>query len=182
MARRSSVLTREAIVASARALFSERGYTATGVRDIAAGAQTDPALVIRHFGSKELLFLEVMRLDLEENPLFDAPLEALPRRLAEFVVDLDEPDRGVVVALVGAHGGPRVADRLREVHERAFVAPLLSRLSGQDAELRARLVAVLVAGLVYGLWVVGDERLLAAGREALVERYSALLQPLVSPT
>lgn len=181
MARRSSVLTREAIVESATALFSERGYAATGVRDIAAGARTDPALVIRHFGSKELLFLETMRLDLQAHPLFDAPLEVLPRRLAEFVVDLDEPHRGVVVALVGARSEPRIASRLRETHEQAFVIPLLSRLSGQDAELRARLAAVLVGGLIYGLWVVGDERLLAAGREALVDRYSTLLQPLISP-
>ncbi len=181
MARRPAALTRAAILDAATALFSERGYAATGVRDIAAAAETDPALVIRHFGSKELLFLETMRLDLQEHPLFDAPLEELPRRLAEFVVDLDEPHRGVVVALVGARSEPRIARRLRETHEQAFVVPLLARLSGQDAELRARLAAVLVGGLVYGLWVVGDERLLASGREELVERYGALLRPLLLP-
>lgn len=182
MARRPSALTREAIVDAATALFAERGYAATGVRDIAAAASTDPALVIRHFGSKELLFLDAMRFSLQEHPLFDAPLEELPRRLVEFVVDLEEPRRGVVVALVGARGEPAVASRLREIHEQAFVAPLLDRLDGEGAELRARLAAVLVGGLIYGLWVVGDERLLAAGPDELVDRYSALLRPLLLST
>lgn len=181
MARRASALTRAAILESATALFSERGYTATGVREIAACAKTDPALVIRHFGSKELLFLETMRLDVQEHTLFDAPLDLLPRRLAEFVVDLDGTHRRVVVALVEARHEPRIAERLRQTHEHAFVTPLLRRLSGEDAELRARLAAVLVGGLIYGLWVVGDRRLLAAGREALVDRYSDLLRPLLCP-
>ena len=181
MARRPSALTREAILQAATTLFAERGYAATGVRDIAAAASTDPALVVRHFGSKELLFLDTMHLDLQEHPLFDAPLEELPQRLVEFVIDLAEPHRGVVVALVGARGEPAIATRLRESHEQAFVAPLRSRLSGPGAELRARLAAALVGGLIYGLWVIGDDQLLAAGREELVERYSALLASVLLP-
>jgi len=136
---------------------------------------------MRHFGSKEALFLDTMHLDLRRHPLFDATLEELPRHMVEFVVDLAEPQRGVVVAMVGARGEPAIANRLRETHEQGFVAPLLSRLTGPDAELRARLAGALIGGLIYGLWVVGDEGLLAAGRDELVERYTALLTPLLRP-
>ena len=56
-----------------------------------------------------------------------------------------------------------------------------SLLEGPDAELRSRLAAALVGGLLYSLWVVGDEELIAAGRAELVRRYGALLQELITP-
>jgi hypothetical protein len=74
-----------------------------------------------------------------------------------------------------------VGPHLRETHDAAFVAPLRSRLEGPDAELRARLAAALVGGLLYSLWVVGDEVLLAADRAEVVRRYGALLQALLTP-
>ena len=48
--------TRAAILAAAQKLFAGQGYELTTVRDIAAMAEIDPALVIRYFGSKEELF------------------------------------------------------------------------------------------------------------------------------
>jgi len=58
---------------------------------------------------------------------------------------------------------------------------LRDRLSGPDAELRARLAAALVGGLLYSLWVVGDEELLATDHHELVTRYGGLLQTLITP-
>jgi hypothetical protein len=58
---------------------------------------------------------------------------------------------------------------------------LRARLHGDDAELRARLAAALVGGLLYSLWVVGDEQLLATDRRELVSRYGGLLQTLITP-
>ncbi|MDX5317826.1 MAG: TetR/AcrR family transcriptional regulator [Actinomycetes bacterium] len=43
---------RQRILASALALFAERGTSAVTVRDIAAAADVSPALVLHHFGSK----------------------------------------------------------------------------------------------------------------------------------
>jgi AcrR family transcriptional regulator len=48
--------TREAILAAALALFSERGYGATSVRDVAERAGVAKSLVLYHFASKELLW------------------------------------------------------------------------------------------------------------------------------
>ena len=48
--------TRAAILAAAQELFAEQGYERTTVRDIAARAAIDPAMVIRYFGSKDGLF------------------------------------------------------------------------------------------------------------------------------
>ena len=173
--------TKEAIRAAAARLFPVDGYAGTSVRDIAAAAGVDPSLVIRHFGSKENLFLETMQLELDYQPLLDGPIETLGERFIGFVLLPDDQVRGVFLALLRASDSDGVGPRLRQVHEDAFVAPLRSRLEGPDAELRARLAAALVGGLLYTLWVVGDERLLAADHTDVVQRYGALLQALITP-
>jgi AcrR family transcriptional regulator len=173
--------TKEAIREAAAKLFPVHGYTGTSVRDIASTAGVDPALVIRHFGSKEELFLEIMTLDDELQPLLDGPVETLGENFIEYVLTAGEQVRGVFLALIRASDSDGVAPRLRAMNETAFVEPLRSRLTGPDAELRARLAAALVGGLLYSLWVVGDEELLATDHGVLVRRYGALLQALVTP-
>lgn len=173
--------TREAIWDAASQLFAERGYAATSVRDIAGLAGIDAALVIRHFGSKENLFLDTMKLDLLENILLEPPLETLGVRYIDAMLTSDDRIKGVFLALLRAGGAEAMESRLREAHEASFVGPLLSRLSGPDAEIRARLAAALVGGLLYSLWAVGDEALLAADHDSVVRRYGALLQDLLTP-
>ncbi|RRO15466.1 TetR/AcrR family transcriptional regulator [Saccharopolyspora rhizosphaerae] len=180
MARRSGSQTREAIRGAATRLFTERGYAHTSVRDIASLAETDPALVIRHFGSKELLFLDTMHLSIDDEPLLDVPLAELGTRFVEVLLDSDSRSRAIYLAMVQGSGNPQIAARLRDTHENSFVRPLRARMSGADAEERARSAAALVGGLLYALWVVGDQSL-AEDRSGLVERYGALLQQLLTP-
>jgi AcrR family transcriptional regulator len=173
--------TKESIRTAAAQLFPVHGYVGTSVRDIASVAGVDPALVIRHFGSKENLFLEIMRLDDDAQPLLDGPIEHLGEHFIDHLLGSGERVKGVFLALIRASDSDGVAPRLRDAHEAAFVAPLRSRLDGTDAELRSRLAAALVGGLLYSLWVVGDEQLLAAGHDELVRRYGTLLQGLITP-
>jgi AcrR family transcriptional regulator len=180
MPRRSGAATRESIRSAADALFRQRGYAGTSVRDIAARAEADPALVIRHFGTKELLFLDTMRLTIDDEPLFQVPVESLGRRFIEVLLD-DENARGTYLALVRGSGEAGIAARLRSAHEETFVGPLRARLTGPDADLRARLAAALVGGLLYALWVVGDEQLLAADHREVTDRYGRLLQEILTP-
>ncbi|QEO08862.1 TetR family transcriptional regulator [Protaetiibacter larvae] len=172
---------REAIREAAARLFPVNGYAGTSVRDIAGEAGVDAALVIRHFGSKEQLFVTIMQLDLDHQPLIDEPIETLGERFIQFILDGADQVRGTFLALLRASDSDGVAPRLREMHDAAFVAPLRARLSGADAELRARLAAALVGGLLYSLWVVGDEELLATDHRDIVRHYGALLQSLITP-
>jgi AcrR family transcriptional regulator len=181
MDRRSGTATRERIRAAAAALFRERGYSHTSIRDIAAHAETDPALVIRHFGSKGALFLDTVTLTMDDQPLLDVPVESLGRRFIEVVLTDTEETRAVYLALVQGSDQPEIAARLRRAHEETFVRPLRSRLRGSDADLRARLAAAVVGGLLYSLWIVGDEHLLATDRDELTDRYGALLQQVLTP-
>jgi AcrR family transcriptional regulator len=181
MARRSGTDTRESIRSAASALFRRQGYAGTSVREIAAAAEVDPALVIRHFGAKQLLFLETMHVTIDDEPLFDVPLELLGRRFIEVLLESDDDVRGAYLALVRGSAEPEIAERLTTVHNETFVAPLRSRLGGPEADLRARLAAALVGGLLYALWVVGDEPLLATDHAEIADRYGVLLQDILTP-
>ncbi|MEV6350178.1 TetR family transcriptional regulator [Actinoplanes sp. NPDC051851] len=180
MARRTGAATRDEIRSAAARLFRERGFARTSVRDIAALAQSNPALVIRHFGTKELLFLETMQLSLDDEPLLDVPLERFGECFVERLL-ADDDMRGVYLALVRGSNEDRIKSRLQAIHERTFVAPLRNRLTGPDADLRARLAAAVVGGLLYALWVVADETLVATDPRTVITRYGALLQQLITP-
>ncbi len=170
--------SRDAIHRAAARLFRERGYARTSVRDIAGEAGVDPALVIRHFGGKEPLFLDTVAL--EAGALaFEGPRETFGRRFMTELLERGDDVRDVFLALVRASDAEGVADRLRIEHELHFVEPFRALLDGPEADLRARLAAAVIGGLLHSLWVVGDEGLLTADREALVERAGALLQSLV---
>ena len=54
--------TKDRVIAAASALFAERGFRGTTVRDIAQRARVNLAAAHYHFGSKESLYLEVLRV------------------------------------------------------------------------------------------------------------------------
>ncbi len=60
MDQRSTRVGREKIVAVAEELFTERGYRAVSIRDIADACQVTSAALYYHFPSKEALFRMVM--------------------------------------------------------------------------------------------------------------------------
>jgi len=67
--------TKEAILAAARARFGDLGYDRTTIRDIAADAGVDAALVHHFYGTKDQLFATAMRLPVN-------PREVLAEALA----------------------------------------------------------------------------------------------------
>lgn len=173
--------TRDSIFAAATRLFAERGFAGTTVRDIASATKVDPALVIRHFGSKEALFLETMRLEFDRGVLFDGPADDLGVRYIRMLLQEESRVKSVFLAMVRASDSEGIGSRLREAHEKEFVGPLVARLAGPEVDLRARLAASLVGGLLYSLWIVGDDALATADHETIAITYGALLQQLISP-
>ena len=61
MARAATVDTHAAIFQAAAVEFSDRGYDAAGVDRIAARAGVNKAMLYYHFGSKQALYVEVLR-------------------------------------------------------------------------------------------------------------------------
>ena len=65
----SPLIAYAAILAAAQKAFETRGYADVGIRDIAAAAGINSALVLRYFGSKELLFRAALTDALDVEPL-----------------------------------------------------------------------------------------------------------------
>ncbi|MET8337785.1 TetR family transcriptional regulator [Streptosporangium canum] len=182
--RQPAAVTRKAIHDAAHELFRNEGFDAVGIRAVAARAGVDAALVIRHFGSKEQLFLEAMTVDLPAIKVMEGPLEGMGRAIVEHVVCLPSSRPGALAvtalaALFRASDRGEVQRTLRETIENVFAEPLVRRLEGGDAELRAHLIAAQLGGLLTSMHVVQDPVLLAADRSAIVVRYGDSIQRLI---
>ncbi|OUC97017.1 TetR family transcriptional regulator [Streptosporangium minutum] len=182
--RQPAAVTRKAIHDAAHELFRNEGFDAVGIRAVAARAGVDAALVIRHFGSKEQLFLEAMTVDLPAIKVMEGPLEGMGRAIVEHVVCLPSSRPGALAvtalaALFRASDRGEVQRTLRETIENVFAEPLVRRLEGGDAELRAHLIAAQLGGLLTSMHVVQDPVLLAADRSAVVARYGDSIQRLI---
>jgi AcrR family transcriptional regulator len=136
--------TRRRILAAAGELFSARAYEDVTIRDIAAAAAADPALVIRYFTSKNDLFVLARRPDLQLASAPGQPLTAAS--LTRALVDLNLA-QGARLLDVTAVGRPEATELLRGQLEQELVAPLMAALGLAPAG-RAHLEAI--AALVVG--------------------------------
>jgi AcrR family transcriptional regulator len=92
--------TRARVLAAAAALFAARGFHGTTARDIAERAKVNLASAHYHFGSKEALYIEVLRVQVEDvNRVLErrgVATIADPRAIAGILAHLGlEPPRPV---------------------------------------------------------------------------------------
>lgn len=183
--------SRELIAEHARILFEDHGFAGASVRQIAAAAGVDPSLVIRHYGSKEGLFLTVIGLDEYVSPPLEGPIETLGHRLAAWVLAPEHDDFRIrLSALIRASDREAVREGLRLAVRRMFIDRLVEVMPGADREVRAQLISAQLGGVVQAasahgglLELVEPERvvaLLGQAIQALVE--PASLDPAAEAT
>jgi AcrR family transcriptional regulator len=170
--------TRDTILAAARTRFAAHGYDRTRVRDVAADAGVDPALVHYFFNTKDGLFVEAMQLPLRPaeviGPLVAEGIDGLGERLVRRLLGVwDEPsNQAALLAIVqGASGHPGAAAALREFIGREIVGRVAT-VAGD--RLRATLVASQIMGLIAARYIARVEPLASLDAEDVV--------PLVAPT
>jgi AcrR family transcriptional regulator len=173
--------TREAILAAARERFAALGYDRTRIRDVAADAGVDPALVHYYFESKDRLFVAAMQLPLRPaevvGPVLAAGVDGLGERIVRRVLEVweDPVNRTALLANVqGASAHPGAAAALREFVRHEIVTRIASVIEADRPELRANLVASQIIGLAAARYVAQVEPLASLGAEEIV--------PLVGPT
>lgn len=166
--RTKSDRTRDTILEAARTLFAERGYDGTTVRDIAAAANIDPAMVIRYFGGKDPLFARAADLDLKLPDISTLPRETVGEALVRHFLSVWEGEASALpIALRSAASNELAAERLREIFA-TQVAPALARLAGPDTPAVAGLVATQLLGLAFTRYVLKLPPVVALPRERLV--------------
>jgi AcrR family transcriptional regulator len=144
--RHDAAASRRALLNAAAALFDERGYDRTTVRDIGERAGVDAALIARYFGGKEGLYLATLTPD-HRPPLPAEPAEALGAILTRS----DERGIGpVALAMVNPALTDAVREEVRRILGARVLEPLGVEMASRDvpeAELRAELLVAVGVGI-----------------------------------
>ncbi|HTX69411.1 MAG TPA: helix-turn-helix domain-containing protein [Thermoleophilia bacterium] len=199
--RSSREQTTEAILDAAEELFSERGYTAVTVREIAVAAGVSHALVHRYLGSKEDVYRAMLRRNesriVDAAPASDDLLEATSLMLEEAWLEQRRYLR--LIAHSTLHGLPfekssgrfAATERLIKLAQRAAAEG--GARGGEPADPRfvvASLVAMLLGWAAARDWLlpaagIGDmdeEEFLAAFRRIVLDVERSYFSQADSPS
>jgi AcrR family transcriptional regulator len=175
--------TRAAILEAARALFAERGYEGATVRDVAARAVVDPALVIRYFGNKEALFVSAMDFELRLPDVAAAKAghegEALVRHFFE-IWEQGPTATGMTILLRSAITNEAAAEKMREVFREQVMSAVARSVPRTAAPMRAGLVATQLLGLALCRYVLKLPGIATAPPEELVAAVAPTIQAYLS--
>jgi len=188
---RKGAATRQLILDAARVVFTASGYDA-GVREIAEAAGVTAMLVNRYFGSKDKLFEEVIDTVLASPGIVTMDVMASQCALADLCKDLaaalvarTAPDAtpldGFLIMLRSANN-PKATEILRGRFERCFARPLAAALPGDQAELRAAMLLVVIAGFQLMRQVVEMAGLTQGDARELVRQLEAVFLLLAGGT
>jgi AcrR family transcriptional regulator len=175
--------TRSVILEVARRLFADTGYDKTSVRDVAAAAGVDPAMIRHYFGSKAELFRATMGWPFE-------PAEMAARIIAGDRGDIgdrltrvffeawEEPgSRAPLLAILrGAATHDESANLVRQFIQGQIYAHVAAVLDVPDAELRIDLAMSQLLGVAYLRHILRVEPVASTPVGELIER----IAPIVS--
>jgi AcrR family transcriptional regulator len=177
---RKSDRTRAAILDAAQKLFAQHGHGRTTVRDIAAKASIDPALVIRYFGSKDELFVRAAAFDLRMPDLSKVKRSQIGDTLIRRFLELGEGFTGMTVLLRSAASNDYAASRVRELFA-AKVLPAFARVGSRaDAAERAGLVASQLLGLALCRYILKIPPVAEMSAEEIVKHIGPTIQRYAS--
>jgi AcrR family transcriptional regulator len=178
--------TRNEIVATARRLFAESGYEKTSVRDIAAAAGVDPALIRHYFGSKAELFRSTVGWPLTPADLIARITgggEIGARLTRVFFEAWERPDsRAPLLAILrGAATHEESTTLVRQFMQNQLYPQLAKALQGRDTELRIDLAIAQLLGIAYLRHVLQVEPIASASLDELVARVTPVITAHLEP-
>jgi AcrR family transcriptional regulator len=174
-----SARTRAAILKAAQELFAAQGYERTTVRDIAARAAIDPAMVMRYFGSKEALFARVTAFDLRLPDLTAVARARIGATLVAHFLEVWEGPRssGSLTSLLrAAASNEDAAATIRTIFGGQVVPMLLRVVPPAELPARAALVATQILGLAFARYVIKVPPLVALSRAELIRLVGPTMQ------
>jgi len=173
--------TKSAILAAARHVFATYGYGEAGVRDIAARAGVNAALVGRYFGSKLELFEAALEASFDISHFIDVPRKHFGETVARSLCRSRNDEASAVPIMVFAGGNSEARKTALRILKDRVVQPLHAWFGEHEAAERAAQLLLLVTGFytyrimlplepVAGRTTAAMERWLAATLQELVDR------------
>ena len=179
--KRDADATRAAILAAAKKHFVRSGYDGAFLRDIAADAGADAALINRYFGGKEGLFQAALKDSIAPDAISHWDRATFGREVAKMMAGHAHQHVERTHAfefLLQAATNPATAPLLSVAVQERFMGPIRNWIGGENVEARARLLASIFIGLLVER-LIRDEALEGAERDAFIEHTASVLQTLV---
>ncbi|MGY4858507.1 TetR/AcrR family transcriptional regulator [Cryobacterium sp. AP23] len=187
---RDAASTRQLLLNAARRRFARDGYTTTTVRDIAAEAGVNVALINRYFTSKEGLFEACLRRvgeDLGRPAGSTATIEQTLEKMLTRVSDQPSGDHSMQLLLLLRSSGDDRADQIRLSTLRSFTEGIASAagwIAGSPDEenllLRAQIAMATALGVVLLRSSTGLEPLASASADDLRAPLGEVLATLMT--
>ncbi|MGE5136726.1 MAG: TetR family transcriptional regulator [Gemmatimonadota bacterium] len=181
--------TRDDIVAAAAARFAAAGYDATSLRQVAADAGVDPALVRRFFVGKEGLFSDVAAALIDPAAAVAAVTGGSPEtageRLLRYFLRLlgDVRQPGPLLGLIrSAVTSEHAAAVMRRFLAERVITAIAAAMGADEPGLRGALVASQLTGLAVTRYAVQLPPLTAASVDDLVRWVAPVLQHYLTGT
>jgi AcrR family transcriptional regulator len=167
---------RAAILAAAREVFGELGYARGTIRAIAERAGVTHGLVVRHFATKDELFVTAM-LDGRRPPGTVGDVTDLPKRIARDYVENIEADgpSDPFIALLRSAGDANIAKHLLHEMRAEPADTYLAGLDAPDLDQRSDLLGALLIGVTFTRYILADGPLATMPPDKLI----AYLTPLI---
>lgn len=181
--RAESQSTRTRILDTARKMFSERGYSGTSMRAIAAAAGVDASLINHYFGDKPGLLIAIMELPVDPlskiRGVLQEGLDGAGFRLVYTFITTWDPYREVFAMLLRSAFDE--SSVIFGIAEQAIIPQLHDALHGPDRVMRASLIAAEVLGLASMRYVVASEPIASADPDRIAGLYGPAIQQLLDP-
>jgi AcrR family transcriptional regulator len=180
--RRRAEATRTAVLDAARERFAAEGYERATIRAIAGDAGVDPAMVMRHFGSKERLFAAAASFDLHLPDLTAFPRKRIGIELVAHFLERWEDEDTLKALLRAAVSNQTAAARLQAIMDKQLVTALVPLFSSRAAAARrAGLVASQMLGLALTRYLLRLPPVVALDRATIIEWLGPTIQRYLTP-
>ena len=179
--KRDADATRAAILSAAKRHFARSGYDGAFLRDIAADAGADAALINRYFRGKDGLFEAALKDSIAPDIFAQWERKTFAREVATMMAGHAHHRVERMHAfqfLLRAAANPATVRLLDRAVQERFLEPIRLWIGGRNVAARARLLATIFIGLLVER-LIRDKALEGHEREEFIERTATLLQSLL---
>lgn len=138
--------TKASILKAARHLFATRSYPEVGVRDIAARAKVNPALISRHYDSKIKLFEAALEASLDVSLFTDADRNCFGETITAAFCKPRPDAAALVPMLIFATGDSLARTSVLRILLAHVIKPLEAWFGEPEAAERAAQLMIVVTG------------------------------------